>query len=124
MIGITTMQSCSKRQIVPKNTRNKVHLRFKNTGESKIEKLVFNGQKIGNIKAGSTTKYFVFNKLELGEHNQIITEVSTYVSEYDYTAEHNTTYMDVISTKTTSIYTINIDVYMSCGVGFHMMLAE
>ena len=123
-IGLTIFQSWKKCYPQPEPNREKVQIRFKNIGESKIKKFIFNGHKIGNIRSRQTSPYFIFDKLELGIDNQVITTATTYIPEYKYTAEYNTTYEQVIDTRTSNKFTINVNVYMSCGVGFDLTLAE
>ena len=99
-----------------------MQIRFTNISEDKIKQFSFDGQLIGNLSAGKTTRYYSFNSIALNAHKEAVTEAKAEyngynIASYLYDADENTI-------LTNGKHTMNVDVYVYCGVGLGVYLDE
>ncbi len=118
---ITVLQSCKKDIIEPERNQQ-LQLRFKNNSDEKIKQFSFNGQYIGNIGSQKTTRYYSIDPILINEYNMPVVEAKAKLSSY------NTDYYSYGSENTTLLshgkHTINLEVYMFCGVGLGLYLVD
>ena len=70
---LLSFQSCTKCIIEPEpNRENELQIRFTNISEDKIKQFSFDGQLIGNLSAGKTTRYYSFNSIALNAIKRLL----------------------------------------------------
>jgi len=121
LLAVLTVQSCKKEIIEPERDQ-KLQLRFKNSSEERVKYFSFNGQYIGNIGPGKTTRYYSVDPFFMNDSNMPIVEAKARMDRYNvdyysYGSEH-TTYLSH------GKHTMNVEEYMFCGVGLGLFLEE
>lgn len=123
LVTIFTVQSCKKVCEEPEpNRENDLQIRFSNIGQDKVKHFNFNGIQIGNLSVGETTRYYSFDPITVSAYNSPLVDAHArndghQIEYFSYSSDDNTV-------LTQGKHTMNVQLYMFCGIGLGLTLAE
>jgi hypothetical protein len=107
----------------PKLNPHFLQVRFVNTSNDTIKDFVFENKKIGALTMADTTKYYKFDSLVVGDNNRLLANANAFYKygDIDYYNHARTPAVKMINDGK---FTVDVNMYMSCGIGFDMVLSK
>ena len=99
-----------------------VEVNFINTSYDTISDFIFQNKKIGELGIGETSKYYRFDNLIVDKQNRIQHSAEAFYTYgiVDYYPYANGSTRTITEGK----LTVDVNLFLSCGIGFNMTLKE
>jgi hypothetical protein len=102
--------------------KKSLQINFTNVSKDTISEFTFEKHKIGKLLPGETSKYYKVDSVQVTEYERLICKSEAFymfglIEYYQYDDSKSRTIKD-------GKITVDVNMFMSCGIGFDMILKE
>jgi hypothetical protein len=107
----------------PNQDTKQLQIKFVNISKDTIKNFVFSDKIIGNLNPSDTSQYYNFDSLTVNQNNRLIVNAKAFYrfADIDYYKESP---QNSVKTIRNGKIIMDVRMYMSCGIGFDMVLNE